>query len=726
MRAKACLVAVFCCVLGSAPSARATENHSTPSSVAPTPACPANSSSVGTSCACDAGHSGPDGGPCGACAAGFFKAQAGSAPCASCETYGKNRAWVLPAYMTHNDSDGLLREGLHTSLGLGATACESCAANASKDSADQCECLPGYYQTVRRTVRHEVDRLGGTTAPDSGLDHCVPCPAHTYKNGSGLLPCADAESWTDDAGDTCAWYEWQSVGGAGAWPAGGCYYSGTATAASQVAFAACCACRDRHSIVAQVALHNPLAMALFTGASRWEASQCTACPANSVAPGTGHASSAACRCAAGHSGPDGGPCAPCAAGHYKDTVGSAECTPCPGTLGSPAASTALGSCQCPAGHSGPEAGPCAACAPGLYKPAPAPGPCASCGASTYAAAAGASSCTDCGPGLFHAATGAAAASVCAQCPAGTFRDNRHATLTCGGTCAPGCTPTSGALSGTISDGAASYSNFESCWWLIAASPGVEIRISFLEFKTERGYDFVTISRCSDAACALRTQILKHSGRMSASSVYTSTTGFLKVSFTSDHSITDDGVLANWSLSGTEGCIACSAGKYSAALGASTAAACVSCPQASSSPSASTLATDCKCHAGHSGADGGPCAPCAAGKYKPDAGAAPCTTCPAAKYSAPGAGACSSCPESASSPSGSTLVTDCKCAAGHRGPDGGPCTALPPSTPRAQRADSTGAWLAALACVAVVCVGLGFACMRFSRYSRVSTADDVRL
>ncbi|NBW88860.1 MAG: hypothetical protein EBR51_02930, partial [Gammaproteobacteria bacterium] len=335
-------------------------------------------------------------------------------------------------------------------------------------------------------------------------------------------------------------------------------------------------------------------------------------------------------------------------------------------------------------------------------------------------------------------------------------------------------------------------NFESCWWLLAASPGVEIRISFHEFKTERSYDFVTISRCSDAECAQHTQILKHSGRMSAGSVYTSTTGFLKVSFTSDHSITDDGVLANWSLSGTEGCIACSAGKYSAALGASTAAACVSCPQASSSPSGSTLATDCKCHAGHSGADGGPCAPCAAGKYKPDAGAAPCTTCPAGKYSAPGAGACSSCPESASSPSGSTLVTDCKCgaghsgadggpcapcaagkykpdagaapcttcpagkysapgagtcsncpesasspsgstrvtdckcAAGHSGADGGPCTAVLPSTPGAQRGDSTGAWFAALACVAVVCVGLGFMCTRLSLYTRVSTVEGVRL
>ena len=735
MKANVCLVAVVCCVLRSSQTALATENTSTstPSSVAPTPACPANSSSVGvnTSCACDAGYSGPDGGPCEACAAGDFKAQAGSAPCGSCEMYGKNRYWVIPAsaYMTHNYRNDFLREGLHTSRGLGATACESCAANASKDNDDQCECMPGYYQTVRRTVEDEVNMFQVPTPPYSGLDQCVQCPEHTYKNASGLKTCVNVESWTDDYDDTCAWYEWQSAGGAGSWPVGGCYYTGTATTASQVAFAACCVCHDRSSIVAQVALYNPLSISLFTGSSRWEASQCTACPVNSVAPGTGHASISACRCAVGHSGPDGGACQACSAGHYKDTIGSAECTACPSTLSSPSGSSALSSCQCPVGHSGPEAGPCAACAAGLYKTALASGTCVSCSASTYSATAGASTCTDCGPGMYHTTTGASASSVCFKCETGKYRDNRHATLTCGGTCASGCSPTSGALSGTISDGTGSYSNFENCWWLLAASPGVEIRMSFLEFKTERGYDFVTISQCSDAACSIHTQILKHSGRMSASSVYASTTGFLKVVLTSDYSRTDDGVIGNWSLSGTDVCIGCRAGKYSAALGASTADACLSCPESSSSLSGSSLATDCRCNSGYSGADGDPCAACAAGKYKSDIGANPCTTCAVGKYSArEGAGTCSRCPAFSSSPSGSRFVNDCKCNAGHSGADGGPCTAVLPemSTNSVhhyhQHADSTSAWLVGLACAAVVCIALGFVCTR----TRVSTADAVRL
>jgi hypothetical protein len=49
-----------------------------------------------------------------------------------------------------------------------------------------------------------------------------------------------------------------------------------------------------------------------------------------------------CACAAGFTGPDGGPCVACAAGFYKATIGSAACTDC---------STSI-SCQCGAGTAG--------------------------------------------------------------------------------------------------------------------------------------------------------------------------------------------------------------------------------------------------------------------------------------------------------------------------------------------------------------------------------------
>jgi hypothetical protein len=169
-----------------------------------------------------------------------------------------------------------------------------------------------------------------------------------------------------------------------------------------------------------------------------------------------------------------------------------------------------------------------------------------------------------------------------------------ATLTCGENTACGsCTPTSGASSGTISDGAGNYANNANCWWLLATSPGVEIRISFLpSFDTESGYDDVTIYQCSSASCSPQTLIQKLSGSPSASAVYTSTvytstTGFLKVTFTSDGSVVGSGFTGTWScgaVAATTECTTCTAGTYSATEGAPD---CTNCAKFSSAVGAST-------------------------------------------------------------------------------------------------------------------------------------------
>ena len=75
-----------------------------------------------TDCLCDAGFTGPNGGPCTACAAGYFKAEAGSAACTLC---GADEY----------------------SLGAAAT-CQSCHANSSSqpgsDELADCECNAGF------------------------------------------------------------------------------------------------------------------------------------------------------------------------------------------------------------------------------------------------------------------------------------------------------------------------------------------------------------------------------------------------------------------------------------------------------------------------------------------------------------------------------------------------------------------------------------------------------
>jgi hypothetical protein len=150
---------------------------------------------------------------------------------------------------------------------------------------------------------------------------------------------------------------------------------------------------------------------------------CQTCPAGSISPAGIDAlgDCVAAVCAAGSTGPDGGPCTACAAGKFKADTGAATCTACgagnySAAVGATAASTCLAcpasslspsgsgvstNCVCIAGFSGPDGGTCAACVAGKYKPA-----------------AGSAACFDYLANSYHALTGRTAASAC-QCNAGT-------------------------------------------------------------------------------------------------------------------------------------------------------------------------------------------------------------------------------------------------------------------------------------------------------------------
>ena len=115
-------------------------------------------------------------------------------------------------------------------------------------------------------------------------------------------------------------------------------------------------------------------------------STCLDCPAHSQAA-AGSDTESDCRCKAGYSGPDGGPCEICTAGSYKEAVGSAACsscpvdtflasegavsrgacTACPANSHAPAGSTDSWNCKCDAGYTGPDGGMCRVCAAGTYK-----------------------------------------------------------------------------------------------------------------------------------------------------------------------------------------------------------------------------------------------------------------------------------------------------------------------------------------------------------------------
>jgi len=77
--------------------------------------------------------------------------------------------------------------------------------------------------------------------------------------------------------------------------------------------------------------------------------ECATCPVGSTA-NAGSTSATACKCMAGRSGPNGGPCTMCDAGTYKDTIGTSTCQACPLLSSSPTGSTSVNNCSCIEGY----------------------------------------------------------------------------------------------------------------------------------------------------------------------------------------------------------------------------------------------------------------------------------------------------------------------------------------------------------------------------------------
>jgi hypothetical protein len=114
----------------------------------------------------------------------------------------------------------------------------------------------------------------------------------------------------------------------------------------------------------------------------------------------------------------------------------------------------------------------------------------------------------------------------------------------------GCGSSCGLLtssSGTFTDGSDSsyYPNDADCDWIIAPSDVQPITITFTEFNTESGYDFVKIWACSDSSCMYGQQLASLSGSYYSSQSFTSYTGYMYIYFYSDSSEVQSGFRATW-------------------------------------------------------------------------------------------------------------------------------------------------------------------------------------
>jgi len=137
--------------------------------------CPQNSTSpqqtvLVTSCSCLPGHTGPDGGPCAPCAAGLFKPEEGSNNCRVCG------------------------EG-HFSA-TGSISCKQCPKGTYSNvtaTPNQCtECVPGKFVDYKG-AQYCLDcpnTTFSTTTAASSSSTCQPCPTNHFSPPASAEPAA--------------------------------------------------------------------------------------------------------------------------------------------------------------------------------------------------------------------------------------------------------------------------------------------------------------------------------------------------------------------------------------------------------------------------------------------------------------------------------------------------------------------------------------------------------
>ena len=663
---------------------------------------PRNSSSV-SSCQCNQGYTGPDGGLCMACAVGTFKDSVGSAKCSNCSA-GTFLA-VLGGTASTNCSD--CRENTYSLAG--AATCILCPGNTSSRAGSpgiqSCKCMPGYtgpdgglcvacavgkYKEFNGSAECRNCSAGMYLNARGGIKdtNCFECPRDTYSlQGSAQCENCPGNSTSDAQSPTLSSCECNA--GYTGLDGGTCTPCSKGTYKLHLGAATCEPCAAGKYLNELGGTHESNCSACGRDTySPIASSECFSCPSNSASPEQSTEASN-CQCNQGYTGPDGGACEPCEAGKFKSSIGSHSCTACiSGTYLNRTGATRQSQCTaCPYGStSNPGSGNITDCqCQRGYQGNRDGEPCEECPPNTYKNEVGSESCTLCDPNA-QSPRGSTQQNTCkcnkgytgqdglkcSECLAGEYKDNLG-NPPCR-SCDPGtyssviASNTSenclGCIAGKFSTGGASK-----CTSCPGNSSSPERSTEASNCKCNRGYTGADGEPC--VACAV---------------------GKYK------------------EVSGSAECSNCSAGTYLNALGAIFATNCTLCPADtysfqganlctqctgnSSSPEGSTLDSACKCNRGYTGKDGGPCEACAVGKYKQVSGSAECidcsagmylnarggikdtncSDCPRDTYSLKGSAHCANCPGNSTSETQSPTLSSCECNAGYTGPNGGLCVA----------------------------------------------------
>ena len=293
--------------------------------------CPGNATSLAgsdasTDCVCGAGFSAAPGGLCTACAAGKQKDAAGTHNCtecsagtystagsAACQPCAAGKFARLPGSQqcTYCPQNAISGEGSTNvtqcqcqagHVGPGGGPCLACAVGKYKSNHGDCAACPAGTSSSKgaNDISQCKCKVGFSGSSDGQV--CTACSGPTFKSLAGPGNCSSCPSNSIDAhasGECMCKPGYAGRGGQVCKVCAAGKYTNTAGATE------CAACAANSYSSAGV-------------------SACVQCPANSVSP-LGSIAMSDCICAKNFSGPDGGPCAVCAAGKFKDSLGSAVC-----------------------------------------------------------------------------------------------------------------------------------------------------------------------------------------------------------------------------------------------------------------------------------------------------------------------------------------------------------------------------------------------------------------
>lgn len=164
-----------------------------------------SNSITNTSCVCNLGYIGPNGGPCEACVAGKYRSGADTSICDDCKP-GKYNVVVAatsadacqPCPPNTNSSSGsgstldcVCNPGFSSSRADSDTAwtCDPCSPGfySTESNSSECSaCGPGTYSTVSTAITAHVctECPDGQFNVDSGKSECTLCPFSTWQNVS--------------------------------------------------------------------------------------------------------------------------------------------------------------------------------------------------------------------------------------------------------------------------------------------------------------------------------------------------------------------------------------------------------------------------------------------------------------------------------------------------------------------------------------------------------------